>query len=318
MFSTITIVLTKIGNNCKIQSFSKKSYLCTVIQTASTYRQATLNATYCGIFLSSSFTGKVKDSESGYHYFGARYYDSEALTGWLSVDPMADKYPSLSPYSYCAWSPVKLIDSDGKEYDDPPIANVVIKRGYAMVTSNGKKINYDLASNESYQQFERAINGIVTAGGTVTGVIYEGCKNSRSTFRITNSKGQLDFRIYNNGWSGNQYVNPKSLKALGQASKNAGTALAIASMAMSGWDFGSAIIQKKGDLSKLSADDWMNLVDIGMGYVGTMGTPELVISTTYSLLRNYGTEMMDYMIQDEIERARLMQAGYPTLKIGMR
>lgn len=61
-----------------------------------------------------TFTGKEKDSESGYHYFGARYYDSEALTGWLSVDPMANKYPSLSPYNYCAWNPVKLVDDNGE------------------------------------------------------------------------------------------------------------------------------------------------------------------------------------------------------------
>ena len=25
---------------------------------------------------------------------------------WLSQDPMAEKYPSLSPYSYCAEDPV--------------------------------------------------------------------------------------------------------------------------------------------------------------------------------------------------------------------
>ncbi|MCQ2086430.1 MAG: RHS repeat-associated core domain-containing protein, partial [archaeon] len=56
-----------------------------------------------------------QDSESGYHYFGARYYDSELLTGWMSVDPMSDKYPSISPYAYCAWNPVKLVDPDGRE-----------------------------------------------------------------------------------------------------------------------------------------------------------------------------------------------------------
>jgi len=34
---------------------------------------------------------------------------------WLSVDPMADKYPSLSPYNYCAWNPLKLVDPDGRD-----------------------------------------------------------------------------------------------------------------------------------------------------------------------------------------------------------
>ena len=37
------------------------------------------------------------------------------MTMWLSVDPMADKYPSISPYAYCAWNPVKLVDPDGRE-----------------------------------------------------------------------------------------------------------------------------------------------------------------------------------------------------------
>ncbi len=62
-----------------------------------------------------SFTGKERDSETGFSYFGARYYDSDILTGWLSVDPLADKYPSLSPYAYCAWNPVRLTDPDGED-----------------------------------------------------------------------------------------------------------------------------------------------------------------------------------------------------------
>ena len=60
-------------------------------------------------------TGKERDSETGLSYFGARYYDSDILTGWLSVDPMADKYPSLSPYAYCGWNPVRLVDPDGED-----------------------------------------------------------------------------------------------------------------------------------------------------------------------------------------------------------
>ena len=62
-----------------------------------------------------TYNGKEKDYESGFHYYGARYYWSELLTGWLSVDPMADKYPSLSPYNYCAWNPVKFVDPNGMD-----------------------------------------------------------------------------------------------------------------------------------------------------------------------------------------------------------
>lgn len=65
-----------------------------------------------------SFNGKEKDPESGFHYYGARYYWSELLTGWLSVDPMADKYPNISPYAYCVWNPVKLVDPNGEEFGD--------------------------------------------------------------------------------------------------------------------------------------------------------------------------------------------------------
>ena len=71
----------------------------------------------CG-FTPSSFTGKERDEETGYGYFGARYMDHELMTMWLSVDPIADKYPSISPYAYCAWNPVKLVDPDGREVGD--------------------------------------------------------------------------------------------------------------------------------------------------------------------------------------------------------
>ena len=67
-------------------------------------------------FHSFTFTGKERDVETGYGYFGARYMDHELMTMWLSVDPMSDKYPSISPYAYCAWNPVKLVDPDGRDW----------------------------------------------------------------------------------------------------------------------------------------------------------------------------------------------------------
>jgi len=60
------------------------------------------------------FTGKELDEEGSlnWYYFGARYYDAE-LGRWLSVDPAAGKYPSLSPYVYCNNNPMIFIDAHG-------------------------------------------------------------------------------------------------------------------------------------------------------------------------------------------------------------
>ena len=64
-----------------------------------------------------TFSAKERDTETGYSYFGSRYYNSD-LSIWLSVDPMAHKYPSLSPYVYCANNPIKLVDPNGEELTD--------------------------------------------------------------------------------------------------------------------------------------------------------------------------------------------------------
>ena len=42
------------------------------------------------------FTGKERDAETGYDYFGARFYDHRKGI-WNSVDPLADKYPGNTP-----------------------------------------------------------------------------------------------------------------------------------------------------------------------------------------------------------------------------
>ena len=65
--------------------------------------------------LSYTFSAKERDPETGLSYFGSRYYSSD-LSISLSVDPMSAKYPSLSPYTYCADNPVKLVDPNGEDF----------------------------------------------------------------------------------------------------------------------------------------------------------------------------------------------------------
>ena len=60
------------------------------------------------------FTGKERDWETGYDYFGARFYDFRKGF-WNSVDPLADKYPNVTPYLYCNGNPIMLVDPDGRD-----------------------------------------------------------------------------------------------------------------------------------------------------------------------------------------------------------
>jgi RHS repeat-associated protein len=59
------------------------------------------------------FGGKIKDEESGLNYFEARYYDENV--GFISVDALAEKFPHISGYAYCLWSPINFYDPDGNK-----------------------------------------------------------------------------------------------------------------------------------------------------------------------------------------------------------
>ena len=60
------------------------------------------------------FNGKELDSETGLYYYGARYYEA-SLTAWYGVDALAEKYPNMGGYVYCAGNPVRLVDPDGEK-----------------------------------------------------------------------------------------------------------------------------------------------------------------------------------------------------------
>ncbi len=59
------------------------------------------------------FTGKERDNESGYDYFGARYFNSRTAV-WLSTDPLFEKHIQFTPYNYVLGNPMILIDPDGR------------------------------------------------------------------------------------------------------------------------------------------------------------------------------------------------------------
>ena len=62
------------------------------------------------------YNGKELETKKGLNWYdyGARHYDA-ALGRWFVVDPLVEKYYSISAYGYCLNNPVKFIDPYGKD-----------------------------------------------------------------------------------------------------------------------------------------------------------------------------------------------------------
>ncbi len=117
------------------------------------------------------FNGKEKIKElngEGVNYdFGSRLFDSR-LGSWLSLDPIMECYPQLSPYSYCAGNPIYYIDHAGKKilihYIDDQGKSVYYEYGSKQTLPNNdfvketvKALDYVSQKRESRRQIKRAM-----------------------------------------------------------------------------------------------------------------------------------------------------------------
>ena len=91
-----------------------------VINSSGTVLETNHYYPFGGLFASTSvqpfkYNGKELDTKKGLNWYdyGARHYDA-TLGRWNVVDPLADKMPTWSPYTYCYNNPIRLIDEDGE------------------------------------------------------------------------------------------------------------------------------------------------------------------------------------------------------------
>ena len=88
------------------------------------------------------FNGKEWDDETGNFYYGARYYDPK-ISVWLSVDPLAEDYPSLSPYTFVANNPVVFIDPNGESIWTTLKGWAVMERAFHATLGKDNPFTFD-------------------------------------------------------------------------------------------------------------------------------------------------------------------------------
>ena len=91
------------------------------------------------------FTGKERDKETGYDFFGARYYIAPFLH-WTTVDPLVGKYLWISPYAYCAWNPMKFVDKAGLD-----ISLFGINKSSVTIKTDLINLNVDFGGTYNFQ-----------------------------------------------------------------------------------------------------------------------------------------------------------------------
>lgn len=101
-----------------------------------------------------TFSGKENQAttpaQAPYLDFGARMYSADSVR-WLSHDPLAEKYYSVTPYSYCAGNPVNLVDTDGERILFASGVSKEFKKSFAETVKymNSKKTSDGLAKLEA-------------------------------------------------------------------------------------------------------------------------------------------------------------------------
>lgn len=174
------------------------------------------------------FNGKELDEETGFYYYGARYYNPK-FSIWLSVDPLAEIFPNWNPYNYTMQNPINLTDPTGMSPEggdgDPPVKGATTKapngdtltgNGKNWIDNDGHAVDPDLYGIETVtitgKTREQGFYGgpLYTKGsdedhinfsGALGGVHY-GNKNNYLNGEIKS----FNFKSYNNSTQGNYEV----------------------------------------------------------------------------------------------------------------
>ena len=116
----------------------------------------------------------------------------------------------------------------------------------------------------------------------------------------TNSKGELDFKFYGNGWKGNQWVTPNSVSNLGKVVQRAGKIAGLAGIGMSLNQF------IKASTLEGRIEHGLDVFMGGMGFVPVAG---IGISLYWSL----GGKKLHYMYVNKVLVPQIQMGINPVL-----
>ncbi len=141
------------------------------------------------------YNGKELQDELGLNMYdyGARNYDP-ALGRWMNIDPLAEKYPGLSPYVYCLNNPVIHTDPTGRSVNGEFEKD---KNGKWQKTSTkGDEIGVDFYHTDKMDKDLNQLTAITDRKGN-----WNVMKNGRETLSGTKRGNDVDWKDIYSEWS---------------------------------------------------------------------------------------------------------------------
>ena len=111
------------------------------------------------------FNGKENDDETGTQDYGMRIYNLK-ICKFLSIDPLTNDYPELTPYQFASNTPISSIDLDGAE---------------------AKIVTYGIKESSEHND-DNYVKNCGTACAKKLGVNADGVKTGKSILSILKSK----------------------------------------------------------------------------------------------------------------------------------
>ncbi|MDR0939178.1 MAG: DUF6443 domain-containing protein, partial [Mediterranea sp.] len=113
------------------------------------------------------YIGKEYDTDNGLNWYDveARMMDGLRFT---TMDPLAEKYYSVSPYAYCAGNPINAIDSDGKL---PIFLVPLIKGAVGAIVDAAAQVTVSMANGQGFGEAMSNIDYTSVGASFVTSAV---------------------------------------------------------------------------------------------------------------------------------------------------